>query len=398
MQHDAPLRKQLSKLLTNFADAHVHRIPRTLDLIFFGCASFATIFALFEFFAAGLRPLYLLFVVLTVFILLLSRRHLWIGALSSMAILLLASWAGVEPVLFWTITVFMVSSATLRGANVFGLSALAAVSSFASCLLANDFDQGIRESQILVSVILAMAGMSSAVHSYFRYLYEQGQRIRDAGSKRIAEINQRVADERLQIARDLHDLVGHEIAMLGIHLGVAEVHTPPEAKQVHESLTAARANVQSVLAETQQILHVLRSSDNPAEAEGLPAPSAQGLEHLIASVRATGLKVNAQLDQLPPKLNPEVSTAAYRVVQEALTNAQRHGVGPVEVRTLVENQWLSISIENAKKSSRSNEDGSGLGLVGMRERTESAGGNLLIENLARSFKITATLPLAGGTH
>ncbi len=396
--HDAPPNKIWSKFSAIFADSQVHRIPRMIDQIYFVCGSLALLYGLSAFVIENHQLMQLLFVLLSVVTLLASRRYVWFGALGSMAVMLLAATAGLDPILFWTITVFLVSSATLRGFNIFILGILGAMSSFASCLIAYGYTSSTHEGLIFVAVSLAMAGLSSAVHSYFRYRQEQEQRLRDAGAKRVAEINQKVANERLQIARDLHDLVGHEIAMLGIHLGVAEVNTPPESRQAHESLAAARANVQSVLAETQQILQVLRSNDNLAEASGLTTASLDAVKHLVESARVAGLTVRADLVSVPEQLNPEVSTAAYRIVQEALTNAQRYGVGSVDVRTTFKDQQLIITVRNEKSAEPHPAETSGLGLVGMRERTESAGGTLEITDLPKTFTVTATFPTTIGAE
>ncbi len=396
--HDAPPNKLLSKFSTFFADSQVPRISRIIDRSYFVCVSFALLYGVFAFVIEKHQITYLVFLLLSAVVMIASRRYVWFGALGSMAVLLLAATADLDPILFWTVTVFLVSSATLRGFNIFILGILGAVSSFASCLIAYGFTSSTHEGLIFVAVFLAMAGLSSAVYSYFRYRQEQEQRLRDAGAKRVAEINQKVADERLQIARDLHDLVGHEIAMLGIHLGVAEVNTPPESLQAHESLAAARANVQSVLAETQQILHVLRSTDSLNETTSLPTASLDAVEHLVASAQNAGLSVQADLTDVPQQLNPEVSTAAYRIVQEALTNAQRYGSGAVDVQTTFEENELIIIVKNEKSPTPLLAETTGLGLIGMRERTESAGGTLEIKDLPTTFTVTATFPTITGAE
>lgn len=398
MQQEILSSQRRSRLSAYFGDSQLHSVPRMLDRVIFVCALLALAVGYSEFFIVGLRPLNLLVLFISTVSLLSSRRYIWPSALGAMASVIISALCGLDPILLWTVMVFIVFSATMRGTNVFGISALAVFSSFSGAIIAYGFKSSTHEALVFVAVVLGIAGTGSSIYSYFRYRDEQARRLRDAGMKRVAEINRRVADERLQIARDLHDVVGHEIAMLGIHLGVAEVNTPSEATQAQESLAAARANVQSVLAETQQILHVLRSNESSVQAPGMPTPSLSGIEDLIKSVQSAGLKVQAQLATLPEDLNPEVSTAAYRIAQEALTNAQRHGVEPVQVGTRVDSGHLIITIANDKSAQHPKSEGSGLGLVGMKERTESAGGTLQIKDTAQTFKITATLPLAGGTN
>jgi signal transduction histidine kinase len=202
------------------------------------------------------------------------------------------------------------------------------------------------------------------------------------------------------------------VAVLGIHLGVAEVNLPSDASVARESLHSARTSVQSVLLETQRILHVLRSDSTggPDSGAGLrPAPDFSRIPDLIESCRNAGVDVRADLAPAPAALDPEVSTAAFRIVQEALTNSQRHGSEPVSLTTTVADSVLTITVSNPKTlrtakiaSPTQGRPGvapaarRGYGLVGMRERAASAGGKLVAEDREDLFQVTATLRVDGG--
>ncbi len=374
------------------------RVPKLIDLITLICSVLAIAVSYSEFFLRGADPVHFLPTVLGTIGVLLSRQFLWSGFLATVAAQVLAAVLGTEPILMWTVTVFVVLSVSLRALPVIPVALVAAAGSYAASVATDGALFQTPFAITSVSVVLAAAGAGSALRSYYRYRDERDQRIRDASIKRIAEANRRIADERIRIAQDLHDLVGHEIAMLGIHLGVAEVNLPPEASTAKESLSSARVNVQSILSETQRILHVLRTTDGSSAQSGLPTPSLGGLEYLVQTVTSAGMKVNAVLCPVPDRLDPEVSTAAYRIVQEALTNAQRHGVGTVELSTEIDAASLVITVLNRKTTTpTADTSGSGFGLVGMRERTESAGGHLLVEDSKNTFQLTATLPVHGGT-
>lgn len=146
--------------------------------------------------------------------------------------------------------------------------------------------------------------------------------MREAEQGRQAAVERGVAQERLRIARDLHDGVGHQIAVVNMHLGAAEVHLS-DPRALRGDLVAARAAVQAVLRETQQILAVLRVDNAGERPQATPSPAAVG--DLVESYRQAGMVVNANIGSFGIALSGQSSVAVYRVVQEALTNAHKHG-------------------------------------------------------------------------
>ncbi|MFB2580024.1 sensor histidine kinase [Herbiconiux sp. P15] len=329
----------------------------------------------------------------------LSRRWRWLGLAVVVAGPLLDTALGFQPIVPWTIAVFTAFSVTLRGLPALWVGLLVGGSVYFSVMLADGIGWVDPAAFAALGMSLASAAAGSALRNQNRYWNELEQRALDAIANREAEANRRVAEERLRIARDLHDVVGHEIAVLNMHLGVAEVNLPGEAAVARASLTDARGNVREILHETQRILHVLRSDDSVSTGGDAlrPAPDLAGIPAMIERFRSGGLDIDSDLAPPPPEVDPEVGSAAFRIVQEALTNAQKHGAGDARVRLSIDDDRIQIVVTNSKpQRAVGASDQRGLGLVGMRERASSAGGSLQIEDETRAFTVRVTLRLDGG--
>ncbi|TFC20356.1 histidine kinase [Cryobacterium glucosi] len=387
-----------------------YRNPRTLDL----AAVAVTLVAAATEFSVPLANGTSLFgyLPLTVSLLgvLVSRRYPWTGIVIVTLTPLLAATVAWDPLITWNIAVFTAFSVTLRALPGVWVGLLVGPTLYFAAVMYNGIGFGSPTAFTAFAFGFMAAAAGSAVRSHDRYRNELEQRTLDALAARDTEANGRVTEERLRIARDLHDVIGHEVAVLGIHLGVAEVNLPSDAAVARESLHSARTSVQSVLLETQRILHVLRSDTTEGRDSGVglrPAPDFSGIPDLIESCRNAGVDVRADLTQAPAALDPEVSTAAFRIVQEALTNSQRHGSGPVTLSTTLSRAVLTITVSNPKtvrtakiaSPARTGADLAprrGHGLVGMRERAASAGGKLVVEDRDDLFHVTATLRVDGG--
>ncbi|QHC61054.1 histidine kinase [Rathayibacter sp. VKM Ac-2760] len=309
-----------------------------------------------------------------------------LGPLSSVAL-------RTDPVVSWNLAAFTGFAIALRGLSGPLVGAFIGLVSYVSIVMFQDIGWANPTALAAAAMSFAFASAGTALRSYAQFQQEVESRAVEAIAAREADAHRRVAEERLSIARDLHDVVGHEIAVLGIHLGVAEVSLPDGAETSRASLEKARTSVQSVLHETQRVLHVLRS-DTQTSADSAPTPDFARIPALIESYRAAGVVVEAELIDAPAGLDPEVSTAAYRIVQEALTNAQKHGVGSASVSVRAEKRLLTLSISNRRVLDR--EPGlRGFGLIGMRERAHSAGGTLRIEGNDDEYRVVAQLPIAG---
>ena len=347
-------------------------------------------------------PGYLAFAVGAAGVLLASRR--WPAALLLVVVApTLAVVLGSEPVALWSITSFTAFLLTLRGAPAVLTAVVASVgNATAQWLTIGELTSTAAVTPgIAALTAVAAAAVGSAVRGNNRYWLALEQRARDAEVGRELEVRRSIAEERLRIARDLHDSVGHAAAVVSMRLGAAEVQLPPQADGVRTELAAARAGVQEILREMQQILQVLRIG---GEAEALtPTPGAGGIPELVRTFRAAGLVVHADLDNLQRSLPADVGAAVYRIVQEALTNAQKHGPGEVRLRVDVGEALVRIQVENpavTPAASVGDDQGpeGGHGLIGMRERAGAAGGWLEAQAEGSVFTLCAELPVRGGSR
>lgn len=214
--------------------------------------------------------------------------------------------AGWDPTALWTVAVFTVFTATLAGVSALIVGGTVAVALYLLIAFWEDASLSAPAAVIASVTAIAAAGIGGALRAQLRYWTVVEQRAADAIAARQQEIDREVVEDRLRIARDLHDLIGHEVAVLNMQLGVAEVSLPEPADQARAAVHQARAAVQSILQETQQILALLRAdSVQPAE---LP-PGPDRFHELLASYRRIGLEVSATIDdQRLAGATPAVST------------------------------------------------------------------------------------------
>jgi signal transduction histidine kinase len=196
----------------------------------------------------------------------------------------------------------------------------------------------------------------------------------------------------VRIARDLHDSIGHRIAVVSMHVGAAEVQLDPTpgSDDARASLLSARAAIKEVLSETQEILRMLRNDGTVQDAG--PSVDFTSVPALVDSFTMAGLPVVAKY-QGATHLPHAVSVAVYRIVQEALTNAQRHGHGPVRLVVQVAEGGVTVDVENGTRTDRVAAITGGRGLVGMRERAKSVGGWVEADTTAVRHHLTAWLPI-----
>ncbi|MEH1130415.1 sensor histidine kinase [Micromonospora sp. CPCC 206061] len=203
-------------------------------------------------------------------------------------------------------------------------------------------------------------------------------------------------EERTRIARELHDVVAHHLSVISIQAQVAPhlVAEPPE--ELKQNLAGIRGNALEALAELRRVLGVLRVENAPpSDADHAPQPSLDRLDELVGNVRDAGLAVAARTIGQPRPLPPGVELSAYRIVQEALSNAIRHAPGAaVRVELTYQSADLVIQVrDTAPTRPASPSAGAGHGLLGMRERVAMLGGKLTTGVTADGgYEVTATLP------
>jgi signal transduction histidine kinase len=215
---------------------------------------------------------------------------------------------------------------------------------------------------------------------------------RAAGLEREREERARAAAvaERARIARELHDVIAHSVSVMTVQAGAARVLLDEAPGRARESLRAVEETGRQALAEMRRLLGILRHEGGPSLA---PQPGLADLEALVEQARAGGLPVELAVEGAREPLPPGVDLAAYRIVQEALTNARRHA-GPARARVTVRYGGGALGLEVADDGSRaSGGAGDGHGLVGMRERVALYGGELQAgPRPGGGFAVRARLP------
>ena len=210
------------------------------------------------------------------------------------------------------------------------------------------------------------------------------------------DARRRLDEERLRIARELHDVVAHTMATINVQAGVAAHVLPTRPEAAAESLQAIKTASKEGLRELRAILNVLRQADDADPTQ--PAPGTAQLEDLIAGARRAGLETTLTVTGDPAPLPAAVDLAAYRIIQESLTNTIRHaGPATAAVALGYASHELHIDVtDTGRGQAVIAGNGDGHGLAGMRERAASVGGTVEAgPGPAGGFRVAARLPLAG---
>ncbi len=202
---------------------------------------------------------------------------------------------------------------------------------------------------------------------------ELGHRTRRLEREREEKARLAVAEERARIARELHDVVAHSVSVIVIQAQGAQRALEGDHEPVREALVSIESTGRQALVEMRRLLGVLRRSDE--ELALAPQPSLRHLDGLVEHVREAGLPVEVLIEGDPAPLPPGVDVSAYRIVQEALTNALKHA-GPARARVVVRYAGDELELEISDDGRAAGKGGGGHGLVGMRERVAVVGGVL----------------------
>ncbi|MFE9480483.1 sensor histidine kinase [Streptomyces spororaveus] len=231
-----------------------------------------------------------------------------------------------------------------------------------------------------------------AVAELVRVRREQWGRER---AERAAAERRRVDEERLRIARELHDVLAHSISVINVQAGVGLALLDSDPEQARTALATIKAASKEALGEVRQVLDTLRS---PGEAPRSPAPGLDRLPELVEQAAAAGLTVDVSAEGEARTLPPGVGLAAFRILQEALTNVMRHsGSRTARIRLTWQRHALELRVDDDGPATGGAQGGSGNGLVGMRERAAALGGT--VETGPRpegGFGVIAVLPLRAG--
>jgi signal transduction histidine kinase len=199
------------------------------------------------------------------------------------------------------------------------------------------------------------------------------------------------AEERARIARDLHDSAGHAINVIAVRAGAARLRHNDDPARSIAALEAIEDLARRTAADIDHIVGALRDRDASDVVQ--PPPGLASLETLVGQHRGAGLVIECTTSGEPRPLPSSVDQSAYRVIQEALTNASRYGSGSAHVDVRYSEKGLELRVTNPVAPARTlGQLGSGHGLVGMHERAELLGGSVAIERSGCKFSVCARLP------
>jgi signal transduction histidine kinase len=231
------------------------------------------------------------------------------------------------------------------------------------------------------------------------YVLQLEERTAELEQAREELARRAVVEERLRLARELHDVVAHAMSVIAVQSGVGAHVADTQPKEARRSLAAIEATSRAALEELRRLLGVLRQADEP-QGDLAPVPGLADLDVLLAEVTKAGLAVKLQVNGTRPPLPAGVDLSAYRIVQEALTNVVKHA-GSARAQVVVGYGYQDVTVEviddgrGAVTSVSDGRVGTGHGLIGMRERVQAFGGDLEAgPRPGGGFRVAARLPLA----
>jgi signal transduction histidine kinase len=252
------------------------------------------------------------------------------------------------------------------------------------------------------ALILSAWLLGSYVGSRRAYIAELEVKNRLLEAARVELADRAVTDERLRIARELHDVVAHTMSVVAVHAGTGRMVAEEDPAAAREALATIESTTRSALAEMRRMLGILRRSDHEEPDALAPAPGLGDLDALVADVVQSGVTVEVRVEGDRPDVPPGIDLAAYRIVQEALTNVIKHA-GRVRATVAVRYDDTAVTVEvddegPAGSRSRSALGTTGHGVVGMRERVEMYHGELEVGPRAiGGFRVAARLPFGAPT-
>jgi signal transduction histidine kinase len=263
--------------------------------------------------------------------------------------------------------------------------------------------------QVTSNLVVAVAAwfVGDSVRSRRAYVTGLSLQAEERQRRELELAQSLVAEERLQIARELHDIVAHSLSVIAIQSGVGGHVLDMQPEEARKALAAVESTSRSALEELRRVLEVLRR-DDPAEPSLLPTPGLADIDRLLAQCRETGLAVTYRLRGHLTPISPSLDLSVYRIVQEALTNVTKHaGTAQATVEITFDEEAVTINVADKGALHR---NGSVLppdqsdagkahhGIIGMRERAAMFGGSLIAGPRSEGgFEVQARLPLHAAT-
>jgi signal transduction histidine kinase len=307
---------------------------------------------------------------------------LWPGVVLAVAVAMFG-YAARYPRRATTITTFVTVGVIVL------ISVLASLSSLAD----------LRAFAVVVTIAFAAAA-GDALRSGREYITAITERAERAEATRESEARRQVSEERLRIARDLHDAVAHQIAVISLNAGVASSAIPSRPDDAQDAVRTIRIAARTVLGEIGTLLEVLRHDDDRGARDAAPQAGLERLDDLVAQFEDAGLRVTVRTEGDLGQVGGSTGVVAYRVVQEGLTNAHKHGAeSRAHVLLRVGDADLDIVVTNPSRPAHDSSPdtagpaGPGLGLIGLRERVAAARGTVETGATPGGWRVAATLPL-----
>ncbi len=225
---------------------------------------------------------------------------------------------------------------------------------------------------------------------------EVEERIRRSERDTERERRLAAAEERTRIARDLHDSAAHAINVILVQAGAARLLQQRDPEATRRALTTIEEVARETIGEIDQLVHGLRENGAGEELPAIEPPTGlAALDTLAERYRAGGLALEVRTSGRPRPLARGLDQAAYRILQESLTNAARHGSGAAEVEIRFGESELELTVSNPAMPAHGTESAGGHGILGMRERAALLGGRLDAGPDGASYRVRAQLPYGG---
>lgn len=253
------------------------------------------------------------------------------------------------------------------------------------------------------ALFAALILLGEAVRHRRAWAREVQERLARSEREQRREAERRIEEERLRMARELHDVTAHTVAALNVHAAVAADALDSEPERARASLTTIREQSRDAMTELKAAIGLLRGDGEPAGEGRSPAPGIAQIEELVKVASAAGVRVTVRTEGRKREVPAAVDLTAYRIVQESLTNVVRHaGASTVKVRFDYANDALTVEIiddgtgfiDDAAGPVAAGNGQAGHGLLGMHERAVALGGNLAAGPLKDGgYRVSARLPL-----
>jgi signal transduction histidine kinase len=334
---------------------------------------------------------------------LLGYRRWPLGALLATAVLLLgyyvSGFPGFSPAIPLAIVLYLAASAGYRWWSI-GVLSFFSVAGLVVAARGPEVDlrSVLAEFSQVASLLVAVVLLAEALRTRRAWLAEVRERLRRVEADRDLETERRVTEERLRIARELHDVMAHTISVITVQAGVAVDRLADYPPELRGPLEAIRSASTESMAELAAVVGVLRGGDHESVPRA-PAPGLDQVEELAEAARETGLRVMTWIAGPRRPLPQAVDLTAYRIVQEALTNVVRHAnASTVSVSIDFTDDAVQVEVIDDGSGAAAKPNGGrtgGYGLIGMAERATAVGGELVTgAGPAGGFRVQARLPAA----